>query len=421
MNRLNNIELLSPAGSFESLSAAIRAGADSIYFGAGNLNMRSRSSFNFTLDNIKTVTKKCRKFKVKAYLALNTIIYDDEIKEAEKILTIAKKAGISAIIASDISIIEMAHNMHLPVHISVQANVCNISAVRFFAQYADVMVLARELNLHQIKNIYSAINGENGNKPIIGASGKPVRIEAFTHGALCISVSGKCYMSLATLNASANRGACLQNCRRSYKVIDEIDGHELIIDNKYVMSPKDICLIRHLDKLLASGVQVFKIEGRGRSADYVYTVTKTYREALDSIQEGQYTKNRIDEWEKSLRTVFNRGFWHGGYYLGKSLDIWSKTSDNQASLKKTRIGVVNKYFPKINVAEIDLKENGISINDQVLIIGPTTGVVQFKVSEIRIKNSVKHADKGDIISIPVPSKVRKNDKVYLQYIDKLEF
>ena len=416
----NNLEILAPAGSFESLSSAIRAGADSIYFGAGNLNMRSKSSFNFGLDDIKRVAKICRRSGVKSYLTLNTLIYDEDIETARKILITAKEASVTAVIASDIAVIEMAHTMGHHVHISVQSNVCNTEAVRFYAKYADVIILARELTLHQIRKITDAVSGADRTKPILGPSGKPLKIEIFTHGALCVSVSGKCYMSLATFNASANRGACLQNCRRPYRVIDELDGHELIIDNKYVMSPKDICLIRHLDKIVSAGVTIFKLEGRGRSADYVYTVTKAYREALDSIENGNYTKDNIDKWEESLKTVFNRGFWHGGYYLGKELDMWSKTSDNQASLKKTRIGVINKYFSKIQVAEIDLKEGGISTDDQLLIIGPTTGTLKLKITEIRKGEIVESAKKGDIVSVAVPDKVRKNDKVYLQYKDELE-
>jgi U32 family peptidase len=414
------LEILAPAGSFESLTSAIRAGANSVYFGAGSLNMRSKSSFNFGLADIKRVAKICRRSKVNSYLTLNTLVYDEDLEDARKILICAKEANVSAVIASDIAVIEMAHSLGHKVHISVQSNVCNTASVKFYAKYADVIILARELTLHQIKKISDAINGTNSHKPILGPSGKPVRIEIFTHGALCVSVSGKCYMSLAAFNASANRGECLQNCRRPYRVIDELDGHELVIDNKYVMSPKDICLIRHLDKLVSAGVSVFKIEGRGRSADYVYTATKAYREALDSISAGKYTQKNINTWEESLKTVFNRGFWHGGYYLGKELDMWAKSSDNQASLKKIRVGIINKYFSKIQVAELNLKEGDIAIGDKLLIIGPTTGTLKLDVSEIRKKGKVNSAKKGDIISIPVPAKVRKNDKVYLQYKDELE-
>ena len=406
-----NYELLSPVGSFEALSAAIKAGADSVYFGAGQLNMRSRSSYNFTLEDIATVADICKENKVNSYLTLNTLIYDEDISTAKEVLVAAKATGVSAIIASDISVIQMAHDMGLSVHISVQANVCNIEAVRFFSQFADVIVLARELKLEQIKKITDAIHGDD---PILGPSGKPVRIEIFAHGALCVSVSGKCYMSLAKYNASANRGACYQNCRRSYRVIDETDGSELVVDNKYIMSPKDICLIRCLDKILGAGVEVLKLEGRGRAPDYVDTVTRVYRDALDSIAKNEYTKDRIDAWEAELKTVFNRDFWHGGYYLGEKLDIWSGNANNQATKKKTRIGVVTKYYSKINVAEIDLKEGGISVGDEIMIIGPTTGVEKTIVSEIRFEEkSVPSANKGNLVSIAFPVKVRKNDKVFL--------
>ncbi len=413
MNNLN-IELLSPAGSYEALTAAIKAGADSVYFGAGKLNMRSRSSYNFSIDDISKVVDICNKADVKSYLTLNTLIYDEDIESALDVLKAAKYAGIDAIIASDISVIQMAYELGLSVHISVQANVCNISAVKFFSKYADVIVLARELTIKQIKGITDAVKGESSDTPILGPNGKPVRIEIFTHGALCVSVSGKCYMSLAKYNASANRGACYQNCRRSYRVIDETDGTELVVDNKYVMSPKDICLIRCLDKILDAGVKVLKLEGRGRSPDYVHTVTKVYKEAIESIKNGEYAKEKIDIWENELKTVFNRDFWHGGYYLGESLDIWSGNANNQATKKKIRIGIVTKYYSKIGVAEVDLKEGNLSINDEIMVIGPTTGVEKSFVSEIRFNNcEVKSAEKGSLVSIPFPVKVRRNDKVFI--------
>jgi len=415
MKNLNKkIKLLSPAGSFESLNAAIKAGADAVYFGAGNLNMRSRSSYNFSMNDIIEVVKLCSKNSVESYLTLNTIIYDEDIEEAVKTLEVAKSAGISAVIASDIAIIRIAHEMNITVHISVQANVCNVEAVKFYSQFADVMVLARELNIKQIAKITSAIEGDNGNSKILGPTGKPVKIEIFAHGALCVSVSGKCYMSLAKYNSSANRGACYQNCRRSYRVIDETDGSELIVDNKYIMSPKDICLIKCLDKIIDAGTSILKIEGRGRSADYVYTVTDIYRKALNALEENSYTSEKTEEWEKELKTVFNRDFWHGGYYLGESLDIWSGNANNQATKKKTRIGIVNKFYSKINVAELDLKEGDVSVGDEIVIIGSTTGVEKTIIKEIRFEEkTVNSAKKGDIVSIPFPLKVRKNDKVYL--------
>lgn len=403
-------ELLSPAGSYESLYSAIKAGAGSVYFGAGDLNMRSRSSFNFKEEDIVKVARICRKFKVKSYLALNTVIYDDEVDKVKKILSSAKEAKISAIIASDLSVIVKANQMGLTVHISVQANVSNIEAVRFFSKYADVMVLARELSLEQIQAITRKIAIEN----ICGPSGNLVKIEIFTHGALCVSISGKCYMSLATHNASANRGACYQNCRRPYKVIDEIDGHELVLDNKYIMSPKDICLIRCLDKIVEAGVSILKIEGRGRSADYVYAVTKAYREALDAIENGQYNAENIQRWEKEISSVFNRGFWHGGYYLGNSLEMWSNNPDNKAGKKKIRAGVITNYFAKIKIAEVDLRETELSVGDEVLIIGITTGTVTQKIENIRLdEKDVKCAPKGSIISIPISQKVRRNDDLFI--------
>ncbi|MCP4177917.1 MAG: U32 family peptidase [bacterium] len=409
----SKVEILSPAGSYESLYSAINAGADSVYFGAGNLNMRSRSSYNFSTRDIEKVVQVCNENKVNSYLALNTVIYDDELAEAEKILHSAKYAGVTAVIASDMAVIMKAYSMGLSIHISVQANVSNIESVRFFAQFANVMVMARELSLKQIKDIVDAVNGVNGN-PILGPNGKPVKIEVFTHGALCVSVSGKCYMSLAQYNSSANRGACYQNCRRSYRIIDEQDGKELIIDNKYVMSPKDICMIRYLDQIVEAGVSILKLEGRGRAPDYVHTVTKVYREAVDSINNNQYTEEKIDKWEDELSSVFNRGFWHGGYYMGKTADMWSNQPDNKATKKKTRIGIITNFFSKINVAEITLKEEGVSVGDEIIIIGNTTGTEKLTVKEIRLDNKVvNRAVKGDVISIPVEMRVRRSDQVYI--------
>ncbi|HBM17197.1 MAG TPA: collagenase-like protease [Lentisphaeria bacterium] len=404
------IELLSPVGSYESLNAAIRAGADSIYFGAGELNMRSRSSFNFLEEDIFKVASICSKMKVKSYLALNTIIYDEEIPKAENLLASAKNAGISAVIASDLSVIIAAHAKGLPVHISVQANVSNIETLRFYSKYADVMVLARELSLDQIKQIVNKIKTDD----IRGPSGDLIKIEIFAHGALCVSVSGKCYMSLSTHNASANRGACYQNCRRAYRVIDEISGQELVIDNKYVMSPKDICLIRCLYKIISAGVSVLKIEGRGRSTDYVHTVTKVYKEALLAIEEDQYTSERISVWEKQLSGVFNRGFWHGGYYLGNSLEMWSGNPENKAEKRKIRAGVVTNYFAKIGIAEINLREFDLEDGDEVIFIGASTVTVPENIKSIRLDDrEVKSAPKGSIISIKVSQKVRRNDAVFV--------
>ena len=404
------VELLSPAGSYESLYAAINGDAGSVYFGAGELNMRSRSSFNFKERDIGNIVKICRKKGVKTYLALNAVIYDEELERVEKVLIAAKKAGVSAIIASDVAVIKMAHDLSLRVHISVQTNVTNIEAVRFYSQYADVIVLARELSLEQIKKIILQIKKEK----IKGPSGKLIKIEIFVHGALCVSISGKCYMSLAVYNASANRGACYQNCRRAYRVIDESMGNELMIDNKYVMSPKDICLIRCLDKIVCSGVSILKIEGRGRSPDYVHTVTKVYREALDSISKRHYTKENIEKWEKELGTVFNRGFWHGGYYLGNPVEMWSNMPDNKAEKNKVRVGIVTNYFAKIKIAEITLREGNMSAGDEILFIGKSTGALKEVVNNIRFKEKdIPKAKKGTVISIPVKNKVRKNDAVFV--------
>jgi putative protease len=384
--------------------------------------MRSRSSYNFNVKVIKKVARICRLHGVKSYLTMNTIVYDEELREVEEILRVAKNAGITAVIASDMAVITMAHHMGMSVHVSVQSNVTNIEAVRFYAVYADVMVLARELNLKQIENIVKQINGINGNLPITGPSGNPVRIEIFTHGALCVSVSGKCYMSLAKYNTSANRGACYQNCRRSYRVIDEDDGSEMVIDNKFVMSPKDICLIRCLDRILNSGVQVLKLEGRGRSSDYVYTVTKAYREAIDAIKNGEYTPDRIDKWESELKTVFNRGFWHGGYYLGEESDMWSGVGENQASVKKIRVGFIRNYYAKVKAAEIELTDGSLETGRRILITGKTTGAIYSEVKEIRLDyKTVASAPKGSLISIPLEQKVRLGDELFVLRVQNSEF
>jgi putative protease len=407
---MNDIEIMSPAGSFESLSAAIKAGADSVYFGAGKLNMRSRSSVNFSCDDLEEIAAICHRTDVRGYLALNTVIYDDELPEMRRVLDRARAAGIDAVIAADISVIQYARAIGMPVHISVQANVSNIEAVRFYAQFADVMVLARELTLPQIREIIATINAEN----IIGPGGDKIKIEIFAHGALCVSVSGKCYMSLGTYNSSANRGACLQNCRRAYRVIDEETGEELVIDNKYVMSPKDICTVNVMDQLIAAGVRIFKLEGRGRSPDYVYTVTKVYKDAAWACADNSFSDEKIDFWIDELSTVFNRGFWLGGYYLGEKLGEWTGAGGNRATRSKHHIAKVNKFFAKLNVAELYLEAGDLSVGDELFITGNTTGAVRFTVDEIRLNNEkTDTAPKGSTVSIPVPEKVRTNDKVYL--------
>ena len=407
---MKKIEIMAPAGSFDSLVAAIKAGADSVYFGIGKLNMRSRATVNFQISDLPKIVRLCKMANVKTYLTLNIVVYDEEVGYIRKLCDAAKTAGIDAVIAADIAVITYADSIKLPVHISVQANVCNIQSVRFFAKFADVLVLARELTLPQIKKIINTIKQEN----ISGPSGELVRIEIFAHGALCVSVSGKCYMSLATYDSSANRGACVQNCRRRYRVIDEETGEELVIDNKYVMSPKDICTIEFLDQILSSGVAILKLEGRGRSADYVQTVTEVYRQGADAWLAGEYNDAKISEWVERLKTVFNRGFWRGGYYLGEPLGEWCGTGGSQAKLHKIQIGRVNKYFNKIKVAELSIEASDLSVGQKLLVIGPTTGAIKFDVSEIRLAGkNVNSAPKGSTISVPVAHKVRKNDIVFI--------
>lgn len=414
MDRIQRLEIMAPAGSFESLSAALKAKADSVYFGIGKLNMRARATVNFTADDLPAIVKQCRKAGVKSYLTLNTIIYNNEIADARKLCDSAKNAGIDAVIASDPAVITYAHSIGLPVHISVQANVCNRESVRFFSRFADVMVLARELNLSQIREIIDFIDKED----IRGPSGELIRIEIFAHGALCIAVSGKCYMSLAAYNTSANRGSCYQNCRRSYRVIDEETGNEMVLDNKYVMSPKDICTIRVLDQLIDAGISIFKLEGRGRSSDYVYTTTQVYREAADACLNNDYTAEKIAGWEEKLASVFNRGFWHGGYYLGENWNEWSGAAHSQASKSRHHAAKVIKYYPRAQVAELFLEAMDMETGQEVLITGPTTGPVKFILDEIRIDmggtmQNVRHASKGQTIFVKIPEKIRKSDTAYI--------
>jgi len=410
LSKIQEIEIMSPVGSYESLMAAIKAGAGSVYFGVGGLNMRSRSSINFTLKDLAKISKICKNSNVKTYLTVNTVLYDDDLNQMKKIIDQAKKSQITAIIASDISAIEYAHKIGMEVHISTQLNVSNLEAVKFFSKYADVIVLARELTLEQIKSICKEIKKQN----IHGPKGELIKIEIFTHGALCVSISGKCYMSLATYNQSANRGACLQNCRRSYKVIDEETGDELRVENKYIMSPKDLCTIGFIDKLLEAGVKVLKIEGRGRPADYVFVTTKCYKEAVESYFQENYTKEKIENWTKQLESVFNRGFWHGGYYLGKKLGEWSGVYGSKSTKEKIFIGIAKHYFPKTKIAEFLIQSGNISIGDEILITGSTTGIIQAEVESIFLNEKpTKNAKKGDIITIPIPERVRENDKLYL--------
>jgi len=405
-----NIELMSPVGSYESLAAAIQAKADSIYFGVGELNMRSRAAYNFTVKDLKKIADICKKNNIKSYLTLNVVVYDNEFKAIKKLCDAAKKAKISAVIASDLAVIQYANKIKLPVHISTQANVSNIEAVKFFSKYAGVIVLARELTLEQIRNIAKEIKKQN----MRGPNKQLVKIELFIHGAMCVSISGKCQMSLALYNEPANRGKCLQACRRAYRVIDEETGDELVIDNKYVMSPKDLCTIGFIDKLIEAGVSVFKIEGRGRSPEYVYTVTKVYKEAVESYFNGSYTKTKIKHWTAELEKVFNRGFWQGGYYLGKKLGEWSGTYGSKAAKEKVYIGLIENYFPKPNAAQIKIESGKLNINDDILITGPTTGVLQFKLESMFVNEKPsKTGKKGWDVTIKIPNKVRKNDKLYI--------
>jgi len=400
---------MSPVGSYEALAAAIKAGCNSVYFGIEQLNMRARAANNFTLEDLKKIIKICKGKKVKTYLTLNTVMYDNDLKLMRSICDHAKKEGISAVIACDVAVMEYAKSIGLEVHLSTQANISNIEAVKFYSQFADMVVLARELTLEQIKDICSLIKKEK----IKGPKGKLVEVEIFVHGALCVSISGKCYMSLASYNSSANRGACLQNCRRAYKVIDEQTGEELVIDNKYVMSPKDLCTLGFIDKLLDAGVSVLKIEGRGRSPDYVYAVTGAYREAVDSYKKGTFSKEKSDKWIKDVEKVFNRGFWHGGYYLGKKLGEWSGTSGSKATVKKILIGKAVNYFSKPKIAEFVLETDNLKVGDNILITGTTTGVVESKVKEIKIDDKkAKSVKKGESFTIPLSEKVRKNDKLF---------
>ena len=405
---LKDIEIMSPVGSYESLMAAIQGGANSVYFGIEQLNMRSRSSNNFTISDLENITKICKEKKIKTYLTLNTIIYDNELELAKSILEAAKKNGISAVIASDMSVISYARLIGVEVHMSTQCNITNIEAVKYYSQFADVIVTARELSLKQVAEIIKKIDVEK----IKGPSEKLVRIEVFAHGALCMAVSGKCYLSLDNLNYSANRGACLQLCRRTYLVKDKEDGHEFEIDQEYIMSPKDLCTIGFLDKILNAGVKVLKIEGRGRSPEYVKTVTKCYREAADSILNETYTKTKINKWTKQLSSVYNRDFWDG-YYLGRKLGEWTEKYGSRATKTKVYIGKITNYFTKLKVAEIKIETHDFKVGDDILIIGPTSGVVEIKIPEIRVSLSkTKSASKGDLCSVPISALVRKNDKVY---------
>ena len=402
------IEIMSPVGSMESLMAAIQGGAGSVYFGIGKLNMRSRSSKNFTISDLEEISKICQENGIQSYITLNTVIYDDELDEMKQIVDTALKCGVSAIIASDQSVIAYARSAGMEVHMSTQTNITNLEAVKFYAAFADVMVTARELSLDKVKAITDGIEREN----ITGPGGQKIKIEVFVHGALCMAVSGKCYLSLDNMNYSANRGACMQLCRRSYIVTDKDTGLELEVDNEYIMSPKDLKTIDFLDKILDAGVRVLKIEGRGRSPEYVKTVTGCYREAVEAYQDGSLSQEKVDQWNEQLKTVYNRGFWDG-YYLGRKMGEWSEQYGSQASKKKIYVGKVNNYFTKIGVAEVLVEATPLEKGDEIYIIGPTTGVYEGKVSEIRVDEKYTLlAKQGEVCSIPVPVFLRRSDKLY---------
>jgi putative protease len=402
------VELMAPAGSFDALQAALDNGADSVYVGIEQLNMRARSSINFTVDDLGEIHRRCSEKGVKTYITLNTIIYDHDLSLVKNICNKAKEAGISAIIASDQAVIGYARSIDLEVHISTQLNVTNIETVKFYSLFADVMVLSRELSLRQIKEICDAVEKEQ----VKGPSGNLVEIEVFGHGALCMAVSGKCYLSLHTQNASANRGACMQNCRRSYKVIDIEDGHELEIDNEYIMSPKDLCTIDFMDRLLDTGISVLKIEGRGRAPEYVAKVIKCYREAIDSVLEGSYTDEKVKGWMTELEKVYNRGFW-GGYYLGQELGEWTDKEGSLATQKKVYLGKGVHYFPKAKVAHFKIESQKLTVGDKILITGPTTGVVESVVDELMVDDvKVDVASREDDVTFPLDHIIRSSDKLY---------
>lgn len=403
-----SIELMAPAGSYESLMAAIKAGCNSVYFGVEQLNMRARSSNNFTLDDLKRIASIGKEHQVKTYLTLNTILYDHDISLMKKIIDTAKESGITAIIASDHAVMNYARKAGVEIHISTQANVSNIDTVEFYANFADVVVLARELSLKQVANISREIKRRH----ITGPSGKLIEIEIFAHGALCMAVSGKCYLSLHSHFASANRGACIQNCRRSYVVTDKEDGIEFEVDNEFIMSAKDLCTIDFLPQILEAGVSVLKIEGRGRSVDYVHTVVQCYNEAIDAWLTGIYSNEKIADWKNRLSTVFNRGFWDG-YYLGRKMGEWCNENGSKSTKRKIYLAKGMKYFEKAGVAEFKCESHSLSVGDEIMISGPTTGCLIFTVEGLRVDNTeTPKVEKGDTFTLRVTEKIRPSDKLY---------
>ena len=409
MTRSGKIELMSPAGDFTSMQAAIDNGADSIYFGVEQLNMRARASMNFTLDDLPEIYRRCSEKGVRTYLTLNTIIYDHDLYLIKTLLDKAKAANLTAVIAMDQAVISYARQIGMEVHISTQINITNIETVKFYALFADTMVMSRELSMSQIKKICDQIVKEQ----VKGPSGNLVEVEIFGHGALCMAVSGKCYLSLHSANSSANRGACKQNCRKKYTVIDQETGFEIELDNEYMMSPKDLCTISFLDQIIDAGVSVLKIEGRGRAPEYVATVTKCYREAIDSIADGTYNEEKIAEWMKQLETVYNRGFW-GGYYLGQELGEWSSENGSAATQKKVYIGKGRHFYPKSNIAEFLIEAYDLTVGDKVLIQGPTTGSQEMVLESMRVdeKPDSEKASKSDVVTFKTEFKVRPSDKLY---------
>ena len=405
---MNTYEVMAPVGSREALAAALKAGADSIYFGIEALNMRAHSASHFTIDDLRDIAARCAEQGVKSYLTVNTIIYDEDIELMHRICDAAHEAGISAIIASDVAVMSYCNEIGQEVHLSTQLNISNVEALKFYARFADVVVLARELNLDQVRQIYEAIEREK----ICGPKGELIRIEMFCHGALCMAVSGKCYLSLDNLGRSANRGECMQICRRSYTVRDRETGVELDVDNKYIMSPKDLKTINFIDRMMEAGVCVFKIEGRARSAEYVYTVVSCYKEAIAAVEAGTFTPELVESLTTRLATVFNRGFWDG-YYLGRKLGEWSDVYGSHATEKKQYVGKGMKYFSKLGVGEFYIEAGEFEVGDKMLIIGPTTGALYVEATDIHGDNGpVEKAVKGMRVSIPVPEKIRPSDKLY---------
>ena len=416
MTTTGKIELMAPAGNFESLQAALDNGADSIYFGVEQLNMRARASINFTLDDLQEISDRCKAKNVRTYLTLNTIVYDHDLTIVKTLIQKAKDADITAVIAMDQAVIATAKEIGMEIHISTQINITNFETAKFYAMFADTMVLSRELSLRQVKKITEQIVKDD----VRGPSGNLVEIEIFGHGALCMAVSGKCYMSLHNHNSSANRGACKQNCRKKYTVIDQETGFEMELDNEYIMSPKDLCTIDFLNEIVDAGVKVLKIEGRGRAPEYVAKVIKCYRDAIDSIDEGTYSKEKVITWMKELETVYNRGFW-SGYYLGQKLGEWSNGSGSHATQKKVYLGKGMHYFPKANIGEFKIEAYDIAVGDNILITGPTTGAKEMEVKEMFVNDEKgQRGSKGDSVTIPLEFRIRPSDKLYKIVENKVE-